>query len=77
MLLAEPWHAREVGLEAIARAELGELAGVGWSLQPCRDELLEELLEAGGRDDLEDPRPLVAGVPKRMPLVAWLEDEVA
>ena len=34
-------------------------------------------LEARRRDDLEDPRGLVAGVPERVPLVARLEDEVA
>jgi len=35
------------------------------------------MLEAGGCDDLEDPGGLVTGVPKRVPLVAGLEDEVA
>jgi hypothetical protein len=41
------------------------------------DELLEEVLEAGRGDDLQDPGRLVAGVPERVPLVARLEDQVA
>ena len=40
-------------------------------------QLTEEALEAGRRDDLEDPARLVARVPERVPLVARLEDEVA
>src|SRR5262245_28102637 len=39
-------------------------------------ELLEEALETGRRDDLEDPARLVAGVPERVPLVARLVDEI-
>ena len=55
--------------EAVAAATAGGAAYVG--------ELLKEALEAGGRDDLEDPARLVARVPKRVPLIARLEHEVA
>ena len=41
------------------------------------DQVSEESLEARGRDDLQDPGRLVAGVPERVPLVARLEDEIA
>jgi len=40
------------------------------------DELGEEALEPGGRDDLEDPAGLVAGVPERMPLSPRLVNEI-
>ena len=40
------------------------------------DELGEEALEAGGRDDLEDPAGIVPGVPKGVPLATRLVDQV-
>ena len=54
-------------------AALGSKSGCGVELA----ELVEEVLEAARRDDLEDPAGLVAGVPERVPLVARLEHEVA
>ena len=37
-------------------------------------ELTEQLLDAAGRDDLQQPQRLVAGVPERVPLPARLEE---
>src|SRR3954452_3090933 len=39
-------------------------------------QLIEEVLEAGLRDDLEDAACAVAGIPERVPLIARLVDEV-
>jgi hypothetical protein len=37
----------------------------------------EVTLKPGRRDDLQDARWLVASIPEGMPLIAWLEDQVA
>src|SRR2546421_6234467 len=73
---AEPPDALRVELEPIASSEHGELwrREVGRSEPRC--ELIEEVLEASGRDDLEDPAGVIVGVPERVPLLARLEDEV-
>jgi hypothetical protein len=49
---------------------------VGLSRAAELNEFIEALLEAGRRDDLQDPRRFIAGVPERVPLVAGLEDQV-
>jgi hypothetical protein len=69
---AEPGEALGLHVERIAAAELAERLGVGRAVRRQRRELGEELLEAGGGDDLEDPRRLVAGVPEGVPLPARL-----
>jgi len=69
MLRAQARDALEVELEAVAGARPGR--------RRAGAELGEELLEAPGGDDLEDPARLVACVPERVPLPARLEDEVA
>src|SRR4051794_40456456 len=40
-------------------------------------ELLEVALEAAGRDQLEQPRLVVAGIPERVRNPAWLEHQLA
>src|SRR5581483_7821340 len=64
-------------LEAVAFPQLRERLRVRLSDATQVDELLEEALEPGRRDDLEDPARLVARVPERVPLVARLEHQVA
>src|SRR4051812_19831414 len=63
-------------LKAIALPELCERLLISLGHTTHVDELLEEALETGRRDDLEDPAGLVARVPERVPLVARLEDQV-
>src|SRR5918999_3074579 len=64
-------------LELVAGAKLGQGLRRRCGHATHVGELLEEALEPGGRDDLEEPRGLVAGVPEGVPLVARLEDQVA
>src|SRR4051812_26139170 len=64
-------------LEPVALDELSELLGVGVARAAHRGELAKVLLEARGRDDLQDPTGLISSVPERVPLVARLEHEVA
>src|SRR5438067_2037515 len=73
----EPRDALGVHLERIAGAELGQRLRLGLCDAAEVDELVEEPLEAGRGDDLEDPRRLVSGVPECVPLVAGLEDQIA
>jgi len=40
-------------------------------------ELREIPFESRGRDDLQESGRLIAGVPERVPLVSWFENEVA
>ena len=64
-------------LQPVAGAQLSQFLGRGLQCSTHPVELLEELLEARRRDDLEDPAGRVAGVPEGVPLVARLVDEVA
>src|SRR5215208_1296021 len=63
-------------LKAIALPELCERLLIRLGHTAHVDELPEEALETGRRDDLENPAGLVARVPERVPLVARLEDQV-
>src|SRR5205823_1735037 len=56
-------------LEAVALVELRQNLRVRPGHAAHVHELCEEQLEAGRRDDLEDPARLVARVPERVPLV--------
>jgi hypothetical protein len=64
-------------LEAVAFAQRPESRFVGHAVDDDSSEFLEEQLEARRRDDLEDPCRSVDRVPERVPLAAWLVDEVA
>jgi hypothetical protein len=75
--LEQARDAARVHLELVAGAELAEDARLGLRHPAEVDQLVEEALEACGRDDLEQARGFVARVPERVPLVAWLEDQVA
>ena len=66
-----------LGLQAVALAQLTHHRRVQRPAGEGVDQLAEVVLEAGRRDDLEDPAQLVARVPERVPLVARLEDQVA
>src|SRR5690349_6975287 len=61
--LAELRHALGLDVARVARAELAHRLGVGCGAGGERRELGEEVLEARGGDDLEDPRGRVTGVP--------------
>ena len=67
-----------LGLEVVpvVGAERRQLLGVELARQQLRH-LLEEVLEAARRDDLEDPARGVVGVPESVPLAARLERQVA
>src|SRR5690242_13026752 len=65
-----------IQLERIAFAEIAESVRVCLHDATELDELRKEALEAGGRDDLEDPARLLSSVPEGVPLAARLEDEV-
>ena len=75
--LDEPGDAVRVHLELVAGAELGQDLRLGLRDAAEVDELCEESLEAGRRDDLQESRWLIAGVPEGVPLVAGLEDQIA
>src|SRR5581483_1157701 len=75
--LDELGHRLRLHLEAVALADPRELVRIGRHGPAEIGELAEELLEAGRRDDLEDPAGLVTRVPERVPLVPRLEDEIA
>src|SRR5438552_3994170 len=78
VLLDQAGDALEVELEPVLGAQRRELLGIGLGrLREPLSELGEEALESPWRDDLEDPRRLVARVPERVPLVARLEDQIA
>ena len=70
-------HAARFHLEGEALAERAQLVGGSLGDAAEFDECGEELLEAGGRDDLEDTAGLVACVPERVPLSTRLVDELA
>ena len=73
VLGAEPRHAVHIELDPETDAEL---LGVERAVLGAGVPLAEEVLEAGRRDDLQDPARLVAGVPERVPLIARLEREL-
>jgi hypothetical protein len=58
----------------VVEVDLGSVAClVGLGHADAGGELVEVTLEAGGRNDLQDPTWAVAGVPEGVPLVARLE----
>src|SRR5581483_6427661 len=75
--LHELGHRVRLHLEAVALAQRGHDLGAGGEHAAEIGELLEEALEAGGRDDLENPARLVSRVPEGVPLVAGLVHEIA
>ena len=75
--LEQPGHRLRLHLQAVLLVQGRELLGVGLERAAQGIEPAEELLEAGRRDDLEDPGRLLTRVPERVPLVARLVDEVA
>src|SRR5438046_481065 len=77
VFLAGPRQAVGLDLEAVAGPQRPELAGIEVRSLHEGTELVEEMLEAPRRDDLQDPARLVAGVPEGVPLVARLERQVA
>src|SRR5207302_11428857 len=72
--LAEAWDALRVHLEGVTAAEVGEAREIGAAFGGVNlGQFAEEVLEARGRDDLDDLARRVAGVPERVPLVARFE----
>src|SRR4029077_2377454 len=70
----EAGDAFRVHLEGVAGAEICEAGEVGAAFGGVDvGQLTEEVLEACGRDDLDDLAGRVAGVPERVPLIARLE----
>jgi hypothetical protein len=63
VLLAEARNAVEVELVAVAGGQLDEVVLTEVRLLLRGSELVEEMLEPSGHDDLEDPARLVAGAP--------------
>src|SRR5690349_2854055 len=64
-------------LESVARNKVGELLRTGLERAAERRKLTKVSLETRGRDDLKDPAGRVTRVPEGVPLVAWLEHQVA
>jgi hypothetical protein len=60
----------------VAGPELGQLLWIELAGHQGR-QLVEEVLEAARRDDLENPAGGVVRIPEGVPLVAWLERQVA
>src|ERR671916_2802136 len=81
VLLAEPGNALGLEVVAIAGTEFGEVGHLCHADRLRRGhllaELVEEVLESGRRDDLQEPAGRVTSVPERVPLVSRLEHEVA
>src|SRR4051794_9982954 len=77
VLLAERRHGLRPDLEPVAAGDVTELRGIEVWRGHGGAELVEELLEAPRRDDLEDATRLVARVPEGVPLLPRLEHEVA
>src|ERR671912_2834258 len=75
--LEQPGNALRLHLERVPLAERPQRLRRRVPRPAQCNELGEVPLEAGGRDDLEDARRLVARVPERMPLIARLEHQVA
>ena len=65
----------ELDLTAVPSSHLREQLRLGFPLE--LGERPEQLLETGRRDQLQDDKRLVAGVPEGVPLPAWLEHDVA
>src|SRR5690606_22899491 len=73
----ESFDRREVHGQAVLLVEFDEQVGpVGTVLLEKGREFDEVVFEAGGRDDLQQPRWLVRCVPERMPDIARLVDQV-
>src|ERR1700756_4409553 len=76
MLLAEARNRRWIKLESIPRGDRGDLFRLWPAVGEKIDQLLEILLESGGRDDLQEAGFTVALVPERVPLATWLVDQI-
>src|SRR6267154_4998679 len=68
-LLPDPRGPCRVGLDAVPRSPI--------HIDLSLDHILEVMFESRQRDDLEDATNGIAGIPERMPLVAWLEHQIA
>jgi hypothetical protein len=66
--------ALEVDLAAVAGPKRRQGRRVELAAQGAK--LAEQVLQAGGGDQLQDPRRGVAGVPEGVPLPTWLEDQI-
>src|SRR5947209_6669588 len=77
VLLEQTRDAADVELQPVACRDVRRARGVGWPVARQLAHLVEIALEAGRRDDLEQSRRAVAGIPERVPLGARLEDQVA
>ena len=70
-------NAAHVHVEHVARAERRERLRIGRPVGQLRSELAKIVLEPSRRYDLQYPGGRVACVPKRLPLFARLEDQIA
>src|SRR5688572_16819535 len=70
-------NALGIHFQAISSTQLTQSLQIGRGGATHIAELGEVALEPCRRDDLEDPRRLVARIPEGVPLIAGLEDEVA
>src|SRR5579883_2718268 len=75
--LDELRHAAHIHVDFVAGAKRREALRVGRAAAQLRGEFAKVVLKSARRDDLENPRRRIAGVPKRVPLVAGLENEIA
>ena len=73
----ELWNRLRIDLEPISLSERAKGFRRSHPRAAQCYELSEVLLKPCRRDDLQNPRRLIAGVPERMPLVARLENEIS
>src|SRR5579864_2638092 len=76
MQLHELRHACEVHVQVVLCGQREQGSRIWWASRNRVHKRLEEILEAGGCDDLQQPGWFVARVPERVPLIARLEDQV-
>ncbi len=69
-------YAVRVDLQRITSEKSGKRLWLDLGNPAEIDQFPEELFKTSGRNDLKNPRRAIPGVPKRVPLVARLEDYV-
>jgi hypothetical protein len=75
VLLDQVRDTTEIEFDIVPRCEGKNLFWIKRRL--ATGQLHEVTLKPGRRDDFQDARRLVARIPEGMPLIAWLEDQVA
>lgn len=70
-------YAAHVHVERIAGPQGGESLRIGGAAGQFCPQFAEIVLESSRRYDFQDPGGTIPGIPKRVPLFAWLEDQIS